>query len=71
MVRKKNDFVRWAKVLGVTSAGIGLVVVLFNLLVDYNGVFGIPLISGFNSNKAYSSSDRITKFYFAKATLFL
>lgn len=66
MVRKKNDFVRWAKVLGVTSAGIGLVVVLFNLLVDYNGVFGIPLISGFNSNKAYSSSDRITKFYFAK-----
>lgn len=66
MARNKKGFERWVKQVGVVGASIIAVLIVFNLLVDFNGVFGLPLIHGFNVNKAYSTSDRITKFYYAK-----
>lgn len=61
-----NVYSRWIKRFTITAIVIISSLVLFNFVVDPNGVFDIVSIQGFNKYKTNSISDRITKFYYAR-----
>jgi hypothetical protein len=61
-----NVYSRWIKRFAITAIVIIFPLVLFNFVVDPNGVFDIVSIKGFNQYKTSSISDRITKFYYAR-----
>ena len=57
---------QWVKRFILATGLFVLMLVLFNLLVDPNGVFGIVSIRGFNKHKTDILNDRITKFYYVR-----
>jgi len=61
-----NVYARWIKRFAITAIIIASSLVLFNFVIDPNGVFGVVSIKGFNRYKTNSISDRITKFYYVK-----
>ncbi len=61
-----NGYFCWIKRFAITAVIIISAMVLFNFVVDPNGVFDVVSIKGFNQYKTQSISDRITKFYYAR-----
>ena len=59
-------YTQWIKRFLILSGAMVAFLILFNIVVDPNGVFGLVAIKGFNKHKTNFTSDRITKFYSAR-----
>ena len=56
----------WIRRYFIAALVCAFAMALFNVIVDFNGIFGLVSIEGFNKQKAMNVSDRILKFYYAK-----